>query len=210
MSIAPDAERRNTTTGSAQEEGPIHERSEEWREAEREMPTEDTAGMSAATTAFDRDNRAEHIRRPDPLAARQRIAAHEGGAVTRRAHPVDAERARPALVADEIAGTEIAPRARIDVDDVAVAQERQHAGAADADPQRLAAAQQLDGERRRRARQSFVDGTRAKVLRATGEPTPSTYSSRHHSPYSPYWVIRVPPTGTEVSMMSSSTSAAKA
>ena len=174
------------------------------------MPLHGATGVPATAAPVDGDHQAENIRRPDPLAARERVAAHERRAAQDRAHPMDAQRAGLALVADEVPGTEITDRARIDVDNVAVAQERQHAGAADADPQRLAAAQEVDGERRRRARQSFVDGTRAKVLRATGEPTPSTYSSRHHSPYSPYWVIRVPPTGTEVSMMSSSTSAAKA
>ena len=138
------------------------------------MTSHGAAGMPAAATPLDGDDDTKNVRRLDPLAAGQRVAAHERRAAQDRAHPMDAQRARLALVADEIARTEIAPRARVDVDDVAVAQERQHAGAADADPQRLAAAQQLDGERRRRARQSFVDGTRAKVLRATGEPTPST------------------------------------
>ena len=166
------------------------------------MSSKGAAGMPATAAPLDGDDSAENVAPPDPLAARQRVAADERRAFPRAAHPMDAQGAWLALVADQIAGTEIAERARIDVHDVAVAQERQHAGAADADLQRLAAAQQLDGERRRRARQSFVEGTRAKVLRATGEPTPSTYSSRHHSPYSPYWVIRVPPTGTEVSMMS--------
>ena len=143
---------------------------------QREASAPCAPGIRApSSSTLDRDDEAEHVRRAQPPGMRKGIATHEHGVRAGRDDAVDVQDAGLGLTAREIARTHTDAQRGIDVEDVAVAHERQHAGAAGADAERLAAAQHLARHGRGGAAQSErVDGTSTKLFRASGRPKPCT------------------------------------
>ena len=143
---------------------------------QREASAPCAPGIRApSSSTLDRDDEAEDVRRAHPPGVREGVATHEHGARAGRDDAVDVQDAGLGFTAREIARPHAGAQRGIDLDDVAVAHERQHAGAADADPERLSAAQHLGRHRDGGAAQSErVDGTSTKLFRASGRPKPCT------------------------------------
>src|SRR5262249_16506840 len=125
---------------------------------------------------------------------------HESSSVARD-DAVKAERARRRLIAYYIADLDLDGRRRPDLEQIPVAQERQHAAAARAQAKRVAGPEEGPGEIRDeddRIGTETQGGVSRKRRRAIGPSSSSRNTSAHHSPYRPESVIALPVTGTRV------------
>src|SRR5438874_797135 len=137
------------------------------------------------------------------LDVRQGVTSrHEPSSVTRD-DAMQAERPRRRLIAYYIADADGCRGQRPDVQEVAVAQEGQHAVAARAQAQRVAASQEGAGQllepggRNRRAQGAI----RSKRRRAIGASSSSRKTSAHHSPKREESTMLEPATGTRVTTL---------